>query len=423
MSLALTAAQRELRDEVRAFVDREIAPHAGTWDRDEHLPAGLVRQLGEHGYFAAALPIEWHGSGLDFLSVGLLTEELGGGCTSVRSLVTVQGLVGRTLCRWGTVAQRQAWVPALAAGTQLAAFALTEPEAGSDAAAVQTSATRQGNSFVLRGCKTWITGAQLADVFLVIARCDNRPTAFLVERGRPGLLIEPVNGLLGARASMLGVVRLQDCEIPAENLVGRIGTGLSHVASYGLDYGRFSVAWGCVGLAQACLDASLRYATQRRQFGVPIAEHQLIQRMISRAVANVHAARLLCSEAARLAQLRDPALSWPPPWPNISRQRPRFRRPRTRFRSMAGRAVVRSTRWPVLRDAHVMEIIEGSTQIQEIAIARFAFHAYAAQPGGRVDRAGSNASSGTSTIRSGRDPARGRGGDPAAGCRRPDQGS
>lgn len=383
MSLALTAAQRELRDEVRAFVDREIAPHAGTWDRDEHLPAGLVRQLGEHGYFAAALPIEWHGSGLDFLSVGLLTEELGGGCTSVRSLVTVQGLVGRTLCRWGTVAQRQAWVPALAAGTQLAAFALTEPEAGSDAAAVQTSATRQGNSFVLRGCKTWITGAQLADVFLVIARCDNRPTAFLVERGRPGLSIEPVNGLLGARASMLGVVRLQDCEIPAENLVGRIGTGLSHVASYGLDYGRFSVAWGCVGLAQACLDASLRYATQRRQFGVPIAEHQLIQRMISRGVANVHAARLLCSEAARLAQLRDPGAI-------MAASVAKYFASTTAVQTAADAVQIHGgqgcgSEYPVarlLRDAHVMEIIEGSTQIQEIAIARFAFHAYAAQPGG-----------------------------------------
>lgn len=236
------------------------------------------------------LPEEAGGAGMDLVSFGLLNEELGRGCSSVRSLLTVHSMVCRALFRWGSREQKERWLRPLASGQTVAAFALTEPEAGSDAQAVQTSAAADGDAYLLSGRKKWVSFGQVADLFLVFARCGEGPAAFLVERGAPGLRVEPISGMLGVRASMLAELHLSGCRVPRQNLLGGVGFGLSHVASAALDYGRYSVAWGCVGIAQACLEACLRYTGERRQFGAYLKDHQLIQRMIARMVTGVKAA-------------------------------------------------------------------------------------------------------------------------------------
>jgi len=250
---------------------------------------------------------------------------------------------------------------------------------GSDAKSVKTQATPAGGDFLLNGIKKWVTYGQIADLFLVFTQTENGPSAFLVERERPGVHIEPIVDLLGIRASMTASVHLEDCRIPAENLVGRHGLGVSHVAAAALDSGRYTVAWGCVGILQACLDACVVYTSEREQFGVLLKEHQLVRRMVSDMFTNLSAARLLCLEAGRLREAKDPgALA-----------------ATSVAKYFASTAAVRaaddavqlhgangcSSEYPVQRylgDAKIMEIIEGSSQIQQITIAEYGYQEYGA---------------------------------------------
>lgn len=350
-----------------------MAPHADRFDREERLPPELVKEAARQGYLGALLPAEVGGAGMDAVTFGLLNEEVGRGCSSLRSLLTVHGMVARTLYRWGGQEQKRRWLSPLASGAAVAAFALTEPEAGSDAQSITTSATPLADSYRLDGRKRWVTFGQVADLFLVFARCESQPAAFLVERGRPGLHVEPIRGVLGTRASMLAELTFEDCRIPKENLVGRVGFGLSPVASSALDYGRYSVAWGCVGIAQACREASLKYAGERRQFGVYLKEHQLIQRMLTGMIVNVKAARLLCHQAGLLRDKGDPQ--------SVTETFvAKYFAAKTATRAAADAVQLHGANgcggdYPVqryLRDATIMEIIEGSTQVQETTIARIA---------------------------------------------------
>ncbi|MEK8173924.1 acyl-CoA dehydrogenase family protein [Streptomyces sp. M19] len=240
------------------------------------------------------------------MTFGLLNEETGRACSSVRSLVTVHSMAARAVARWGTHAQREHWLPRLATGAAVGAFAMTEPGAGSDVQALETTARRTGDGFVLDGEKRWITFGQRADVYLLFARLADRPAAFLVERDAPGLAVRPVENILGTRASMLAELSLTGCAIPAEAALGRPGFGLAAVAADALELGRYSVAWGAVGLGQACLDASLDYADRRRQFGAKLREHQLVRRMLADMATGTSAARLLCQQAGWLREAAGP---------------------------------------------------------------------------------------------------------------------
>ncbi len=306
------------------------------------------------------------------IAYGLLTEEIGRGCSSVRSLLTVHDMVAHAIQRWGSPAQKQRCLPAMARGEILGALALSEPEAGSDAKSVQTTAADAGDAWVLNGRKKWTTYGQLADLFLVLAQADGKPTAFLVERETPGLAVRPLHGITGTRASMLAEIFFEGCRVPKENLLGRPGFGVSHVISAALEHGRYSVAWGSVGLGQACLDASRAYAAGRRQFGVPIADHQLIRRMLTNMIVEVRAARLLCLRAGWLRDAGDPGASG-----EIMVAKYYASTMATRAASDAVQihgANGCSEDYPVgryLRDSRVMEIIEGSTQIQQITIPLF----------------------------------------------------
>ena len=379
MKIELTPEQEKDRDEFRAFVASEIVPFANRFDREEQVPRELISKLAARGYLGALLPREGAEKGMDVITFGLLNEEFGRGCSSLRSLLTVHSMVAHALLRWGSRTQKEYWLPKLSSGEVIAAFCLTEPNVGSDAKSIETTATASGDFHLLNGCKKWITFGQLADLFLVFGQCEGKAAAFLVEKNSPGLSIKPINGMLGLRASMMAELHLNDCRVPKENLLSRIGFGFSHVAASALDYGRYSVAWGCVGIAQACIDASLSYAEERKQFGAHLKDHQLIRRMLTNMITNVKAARLLCLNAGYLKQIGDPR--------SIMETSIAKYFASTSASQAANDAVQIhgangcSGDFPVerfLRDARIMEIIEGSTQMQQLTIAEYGYQEYRA---------------------------------------------
>ncbi len=301
-----TADQYERQCEFQAFVDSAIIPYAGRHDKEERICPEVLETLRASGYLGAMLPKAYGGMGLDYVTQGMLNEQLGRGCSSVRSLLTVHGMVALAILRWGTKQQKDDWLPKLASGEAIGALALTEPHAGSDAKSIETTAELTDDGYILNGQKKWITMGQIADLFLLFAICDGKPSAFLVERSCAGFTSKAMTGLLGARGSMIAELTFDNCPLPTTSLLGQVGTGLSHIALFSLDYGRYTIACGCVGLAQACLEASMNYASQRRQFGELLQEKQLIQKMITEMTVNVKAARLLCYKAGYLKDVGDP---------------------------------------------------------------------------------------------------------------------
>lgn len=380
MQIELTSRQRNDQAEFREFVQEEILPRANEYDKRESTPPELLEKMGQKGYLGALIPGEQGGLGMDMITYGLLNEEIGRGCSSVRSLLTVHSMVCYALLRWGSKQQRASWIPRLAKGEIMGAFGLSEPNAGSDAKSIETSAQLCNDSFILNGHKKWITYGQVADVFLIFAQLDGKISAFLVEKNTPGLSVEPLRGILGTRASMLAEVFMHDCRIPAENLLGGKGFGLAAVATSTLDIGRYSVAWGCVGLIQACLDASLEYTCERKQFGSYLKDFQLVQQMIANMITDVKAARLLCLNAGYLKDTGSPNTimeTWIAKYFSS-----------TAAANAANNAVQIygangcSDTYSVqryLRDSKVMEIIEGSTQIQQITIAEYGYQESFAQ--------------------------------------------
>jgi alkylation response protein AidB-like acyl-CoA dehydrogenase len=287
-------------------------------------------------------------------------------------------MVAQAILKWGSDYQRETWLPMLSVGKMLGAFAATETNVGSDLKSVETTAERARDGYVLNGLKRWITFGQVADLFLVLARCDGKPAAFLIERGRSNLSTQPIKGMLGVKASMMADLLLEDCWIPEENLVGRVGFGLLTVISDALSLGRYSVAWGCVGIAQACLDAALHYTSERRQFGLLLREHQLIQEMIGEMVTGLKAARLLCCRAGYLKDAGDEREVMETFIAKYFASRAAMKAALDAVQIHGANGC--SSQYPVqryLRDAKVMEIIEGSNQIQQMTISGYGYQEYA----------------------------------------------
>jgi alkylation response protein AidB-like acyl-CoA dehydrogenase len=378
MEIELTSQQVQEQALFRAFVSEEIAPYADQYDQAECMPNEVIKKLADIGYLGAIVPKEQGGQGMDAITFGLLCEEVGRASASLLSLLTVHGMVCQAIMKWGSASQKTNWLPKLATGETIGAFGLTEPNVGSDAKSVETAAVLSNNSYVLNGEKKWISFGQVANLFLIFAQCDGKPSAFLVERERTGFSTEPLKGLLGFRSAMIAKVFMNECRIPAENLVGRVGFGFSHVASTALDHGRYCVAWGCLGLGQACLDACLSYTSERKQFGSFLKGHQLIQQMIAEMITNLKAARLLCYHAGYLKDKGDPSLIMETSIAKYfaSRMVNKIADDAVQIHGANGC----SSDYPVqryLRDAKIMEIIEGSTQMQQIIIAKSGYHNFA----------------------------------------------
>jgi glutaryl-CoA dehydrogenase (non-decarboxylating) len=372
LRLELSAAQRQARQGCREFVAAWVAPHAGAWDREGRMPPAVIGELRRRGYLGSHLAPQLGGGGVDPVTYGLLTEEIGRGCSSLRSLLTVHDMVSETVRRWGSPYLKREVLPRLARAEVLAALALSEPNVGSDAAGVETEAVRDGSEFVIQGRKKWITFGMVADLFLVFARCAGQVAAFLVPADAAGLTRQPITTVVGTRAAQLAELRLDGCRVSADHLVGRIGFGFSHVASTALDHGRYSVAWGAVGIVQACLDACLDYTATRQQFGKPLAKHQLVQRKLTRMIADARAARLLCMQAGYQRSIGAPGAATETLIAKYFASRAATRAANDAVQLHGANGL--SQDYPVeryLRDARVTEIIEGSTQIQEVAIASY----------------------------------------------------
>ncbi|MDX2709514.1 acyl-CoA dehydrogenase family protein [Streptomyces sp. PA03-6a] len=375
MNLELSEEQAAVRALAAEFAEREIVPHAAAWDRAEGVDRGIVKKLGAVGFLGLTIPEEYGGSGGDHLAYCLVTEELGRGDSSVRGIVSVSlGLVAKSVAHWGTEEQKRAWLPRLASGEAVGCFGLTEPGTGSDAGSLTTRARREGGDYVINGAKMFITNGTWADVVLLFARTNDLPghkgvSAFLVPTGTPGLSRHEVHGKLGLRGQATAELVLEDVRVPASAMLGPEGKGFS-VAMSALAKGRMSVAAGCVGIAQAALDAAVGYAKDRVQFGKPIAAHQLVQELLADIALDVDAARLLTWRVADL----------------IDRGRP-FAAESSKAKLFASEAAVRCANnalqvfggygyideYPVgklLRDARVMTLYEGTSQIQKLLIGR-----------------------------------------------------
>ncbi|HET6857627.1 MAG TPA: acyl-CoA dehydrogenase family protein [Streptomyces sp.] len=375
MNLELSEEQTAVRQLARDFVSREVTPHVVEWDRAESVDRGLVKKLGALGFLGLTIPEEYGGSGGDHLAYCLVTEELGRGDSSVRGIVSVSlGLVAKTIAHWGSEAQKQQWLPGLTSGDLIGCFGLTEPGTGSDAGNLTTRAVRDGDDYVINGSKMFITNGTWADVVLLFARSTDAPghrgvSAFLLPADSPGLTRREIHGKLGLRGQATAELFLEDVRVPASAMLAPEGKGFS-VAMSALAKGRMSVAAGCVGIAQAALDAAVKYATEREQFGKTIAHHQLVQELLTDIAVDVDAARLLTWRVADL----------------IDRGRP-FVTEASTAKLFASEAAVRAANnalqvfggygyideYPagkLLRDARVMTLYEGTSQIQKLVIGR-----------------------------------------------------
>ena len=305
VDFALTEENRLVRDAARAFTEAEILPHIREWDENGEVHREVFAKMGELGFLGAPIPERYGGAGMDYLSFALLCEELERADTAFRVVQSVHvGLNSLTLLQWGTEEQKQRWLVPQARGEKLATFGLTEPGVGTDAGSLESTARRDGESYVLNGHKIWISLADIADHFLVFASVDRAKkhkgvTAFVVERGMPGLTTGTLHGKLGIRAGNTGLIDFEDVRVPVENRIGEEGEGFL-IAMSAIDQGRFTVAAGAVGLAQACLDASLRYAHERHTFGQEIGEHQLVKQMLANMAKGTEIGRLLVYQAAWL---------------------------------------------------------------------------------------------------------------------------
>lgn len=376
MNFALTPEQQRIQDIARRFADDEVAPLAREADERGEFPPHLVRRMGELGFLAGPIQPEYGGTGMDYLSFALVYEELGRADSSVRGFVAVHaGLVSLCIRDWGSEEQKRRYLPRLATGEWIGCYALTEPNAGSDVASMETTAQEDGDGYVLRGEKIWITNGNLADLALVFATRDRAARhkgicAFLIETKTPGFHREKMPGKeLGHRASDHARFIFDGCRVPARALLGAPGEGFK-VAVSALDHGRLGVASGAVGVAQACLDACISFTRSRRQFGQRLADFQMIQAHLADMAADVEAARLLVRRAAWLKDQGKPTT-----------------RETSIAKLFATEAAVRaagdavlihggrgySNEYPVeryYRDIKGLQIYEGTSHIQRLIIAR-----------------------------------------------------
>jgi glutaryl-CoA dehydrogenase (non-decarboxylating) len=305
MDFSYSEEQELLRKTVRQFVDKEIMPYIREWDEKQFFEAKILKQLADLGLMGVCIPEEYGGSGMDYNSLAIVCEELERGDTAFRTAVSVHtGLNSMTLMQWGNEQQKQKYLVPQAKGEKVGAFGLTEPNAGSDVAAMQTTAVKQGEHYVLNGSKTWISLCDVADYFLVFAYTDKSKkhhgiSAFIVEREWDGFSSKAIKGKLGIRAGNTGELFFDNVKIPKENLVGEEGEGFK-IAMAALDNGRFTVAAGACGTIMASLEASLKYCHERSTFGKEIGRHQLVQQMLAKMEAGLQQSRLLVFRAGWL---------------------------------------------------------------------------------------------------------------------------
>jgi hypothetical protein len=373
----LTDEQRLIRETARDFTDNEIVPVARDNDRNERFDTELVQKIADMGFLGAIVAEEYGGRGLDYRTYALIVEEIGRGDSSARTVVSVQtSLVCSSIERWGSEEQKHEWLPRLCSGEALGCFGLTEPSSGSDAASLKTRAVKIDGGWKLNGQKQWISMGNYAKVALIFAQTDPEQAhrglaCFLVPTDSDGFSSGEIHGKLGLKASDTAELSLSDVEVPDEAMLGEIGDGFK-VAMSALDSGRYSVAAGCVGISQGCVDASVKYAKEREQFGRPIGAFQLVQAMIADMVVDTDAGRALVWRAGWLKDTGKPSTT-ETSIAKLYATEAAVRNANLAIQVHGGSGYVDDH--PVeryLRDARVATLYEGTSQIQKLIIGRAA---------------------------------------------------
>jgi butyryl-CoA dehydrogenase len=386
VNLDLTDEQRLIRETARDFADREIVPRARENDRKERFDLELVKRLGDMGYLGAPVAEEYGGRSLDYMSYGLVVEEIGRADSSARTVVSVQtSLVAGSIEQWGTEEQKRELLPKLCSGAWLGCFGLTEPGTGSDAASVATRATRKNGKWSISGSKMFISLGNHARVAMIFAQTDPEKqhrgiACFLVPTDRPGFSSQEIHGKLGLRASDTAELALDEVEATDDEILGEVGDGFK-IAMSALDRGRFSVAAGCVGIGQGCINESIKYSKERHQFGRPVASFQLVQELIAEMIVDTDAARLLVWRAGHLKDQGRPN--------TLETSIAKYHATETAVKCANAAIQVHGgygyiDEYPVeryMRDARVTTLYEGTSQIQKLIIGRHATGINALLPG------------------------------------------
>jgi hypothetical protein len=311
MDFELTDEQRLIKQTAREFTDKELIERTRENARNHHFDLDLVKKIAAQGYLGAIVPPEYGGAGLDYLSYGLIVEEIGRGDSAIRTVISVQtSLVCSGILKWGTEEQKTKYLPKLCSGEWLGCFGLTEPDTGSDAANQRTRARKTDSGWLINGAKMWISMGNYAKVALIFAQTDPELgykglACFLVDTDQPGYKAQTIEHKMGLHASDTASIALEDVEVSDEDMLGTVGDGFK-VAMSSLDSGRYSVAAGCVGICQGCVEESVSYAKEREQFGRPIASFQLVQAMIADMVLKTEASRMLVWRAGWLKDMGRP---------------------------------------------------------------------------------------------------------------------
>jgi len=373
--MILDSEHELIRDTMRAFAQEKLAPHAARWDREHTFPREALRELGELGARGVTVPVEWGGAGLDYLSLVLALEEIAAGDGATSTVVSVQNslVCGITLA-YGSLRQKQEWLPRLARGEALGCFCLTEPHVGSDASAIRTVAVREGDSWVIDGVKQFISTGKNADVALVLAVTDPAAgkkgiSCFLVPTDTPGYLVTRIEEKMGQRASDTAQITFERCRVPLDALVGAEGEGY-RIALSQLEAGRIGIAAQSVGMARAAFEAALRYAHEREAFGKPIFAHQAVQFKLADMATKIEAARQLVWHAASLKDAGRPCLQ-------EASMAKLFASEMAEWVCSAAIQIYGGygyvSDFPVeriYRDVRVCQIYEGTSEIQRLVIAR-----------------------------------------------------
>ncbi|HEX6708292.1 MAG TPA: acyl-CoA dehydrogenase family protein [Albitalea sp.] len=311
--MLLSEDHRAVQDAVRAYVQDHVVPNAAQWDRDCHFPKAELRGLAELGCYGVAVPTEWDGAGLDYLSLALILEEIAAGDGATSTVVSVNNCpVCSILMAWASDAQKERWLKPLARGEMLGAFCLTEPHVGSQADGLRTTAVKDGDHYVLNGVKQFITSGKNGNVAIVMAVTDKAAgkkgiSAFVVPTSTPGYIVARLEDKMGQHASDTAQILFENCRIPADHLLGEEGQGLK-IALSGLEGGRIGIAAQSVGMARAAFEAALAYSKERVAFGKPIFEHQAVQFRLGEMAMKIEAARQLIHHAASLKDAGLPCL-------------------------------------------------------------------------------------------------------------------
>jgi butyryl-CoA dehydrogenase len=375
MDFQLTDEQRLISESAREFADREILPRVRDNDRAGRFDRELASKLGEVGYLGAPVAEQYGGRGLDYTGYGLIVEQVGRADSSARTVVSVQtSLVAGSIERWGSEEQKREWLPRLCSGEALGCFGLTEPDTGSDAANLRTRATKTDSGWSISGQKMWISLGNFSELALIFAQTDPEKkhrglACFLVPTASEGFGAQEIHGKLGLRSSDTAELSLDGVEVGDDALLGEIGDGFK-VAMSALDNGRYSVAAGCVGICDGCVDASVAYATERRQFGVPLARFQLVQEMIADMIVKRDASRMLVYRAGALKDEGKPN-TLETSIAKLHATEAAVECANLAIQVHGGAGYVDD--YPVeryLRDARVTTLYEGTSQIQKLIIGR-----------------------------------------------------